>query len=69
MPPYKHNDVDDLLTNPVWEDIKEELEARQEVLLSELLKLKEPAAIEYKLITQLLSMPRDKREELKEEKK
>ena len=64
----EHNDITDLITNPAWEEIKEELEARKEVLLSKLLNRDLPEAIEYKLITKVLSRPREMLDELRAEK-
>ncbi len=64
----EHNDITDLIANPAWEEIKEELEARKEVLLSKLLNLDEPEAIEYKLIMKVLSRPREMLDELRAEK-
>jgi len=64
----KHEEVEELIENPAWEEIKEELEKRQEVLLSELLKLDNPEAIEYNLITKVLSKPREMLDALRAEK-
>jgi len=63
----EHNDIEDLITNPAWEEIKEELEGRKEVLLSKLLNKDLPEAIEYKLITKVLNRPREMLDELRTE--
>jgi len=65
----QHNEIEELTSNPAWEEIKDELEKRKEVLLSELLKQDTPEAIEYNLITQLLNKPREMLEQLRADEK
>ena len=64
----EHSDIEELLANPVWEELVMELKARQEVLLSEMLKKDLPEAIEYKSISRLIERPREMLDELRAEK-
>jgi len=64
----EHSDIEELLANPVWEELVEELKARQEVLLSKLLDRDLPEAIEYKSISRLIERPREMLDELRAEK-
>lgn len=64
----QHSEIEELIANPAWEEIKEELEDRQKALLSKLLNMDVPEAIEYKLISNLIARPREKLDELRAEK-
>lgn len=63
---FSKGDVDELMVNSAWKDIKERLEDVRNSLIAELIKMDLPQAIEIRKIDTLLSLPATMRQELKE---
>ena len=65
---FHHRDVEDLKANPAWERIEAELRDRLEACMELLLELPDPAAIEAKLIKDILERPKGLLNKLDEER-
>ena len=68
---FKDNELQDFTTHPVWVEIKKRLKEQRESLDSRIhndtLEAIDTLRVEYNVITRLLQMPKDFREEEEEE--